>query len=235
MLPSSPDSSAPAPAGSASVLRWWLIYGAVRTGTTFLLRLAAWHSKHYVSDWGLGRMLQLTPRDAHIRFDRARALRDISHNVLANAPRGSGRVLDLVFKQADLAGEDYQPLVEMWGPPQRTLFCFREPAACMASAIRKFPDVDLRELQQGYIRSFDVYRAVGGEPFEYHSGLGLDDYARLLAPLEVGSHFRFHYQGTSAPEHVTPEMHRAWEDFRRELAEAGRTRGASPDSGSTSS
>lgn len=177
-------------------------------------------------------MLQLTPRDAHIRFDRARALRDISRNVLANAPNGGGRVLDLAFKQADLAAEDYQPLVEMWGPPQRTFFCFREPAACMASAIRKFPNVDLRELQEGYIRSFDVYRTVGGEPFEYHSGLHLDDYARLLAPLEVGSHFRFHYQGTSAPEFVTPEMRCAWEDFRRELAEAAQVRRASPEPGS---
>ena len=45
-----------------SQLRWWLVYGPPpRTGTSYLLKLIKFCSILYVSDWGLGPVLDSVP------------------------------------------------------------------------------------------------------------------------------------------------------------------------------
>lgn len=207
-----------------SRLRWWLVYGPVRTGTSLMLRTVASRSRLYVSDWCLGNMLQLSADYDYVRFDRARALTDISRNVLRNAYAGGGRQLDLAFKQANLRAHEYESLVRMWGEPERVIFCFREPAGYIASAMKKFPAVTVGGLQNIYVAAMKTFGSVGGEAFEYHEGLVGDDYRRFLPSLRLREGaVKFRYKGVRLEEYTTEAM---WEAYSQMAGRAGRGGGS---------
>lgn len=194
-------------------LRWWLVYGPVRSGTSFMMRAIGANARLRVGDWGLRHGLGLPPDLPHVRFDRDRARADVSRNVLTNAPSGGGRALDLVYKSAQLRPDELDALVEMWGPPARTIFCVREPAGYLASAVRKFPDVDVQAFRDEYLADLATYEVLGGDLFVYRPDLDTDDYRRFLVPLELPDDpdLRFTYRGSRADELVTPEMVAAFE------------------------
>ena len=150
------------------------------------------------------------------RFDRARARADFSRNVLVNAPAGGGRTLDLVYKSAQLRDDELVALTEMWGPPERKIFCVREPSGYLASACRKFPDVDVQAFRDEYLADIATFESVGGDPFVYHPGLTTEDYRRFIAPLEIpsGERYEFAYRGETADELVTDDMVAAFERLR---------------------
>lgn len=202
-------------------LRWWLVYGPPRSGTSYMLRLAKSCSVLYVSDWGLGPVLDPVPdwlndRSAsafdYIRFDYKRFLKDISNNILDNAYLGNGIQLDLVYKQATLGPNQYQVFVRMWGPPARAIFCIREPAAYIASAVKKFIYDSVERLQQVYIDSMDSYLHIKGDMFEYTPELHVSDYTSFLEPLNLEGKrlVPFRYGGEPDHEHVTEEMWSAY-------------------------
>jgi hypothetical protein len=194
-------------------LDWWLVYGPVRSGTSYMMHLLGENARLRIGDWGLRHGLGLPPDFPHVRFDRERARADLSRNVLTNAPRGGGKAIDLVYKSAQLRPDEYDALVEMWGPPARRIFCVREPSGYLASAVRKFPDVDIQSFRDEYVDDMATYDVLGGDLFVYHPGLTQEDYRRFLAPLEVPDdpRHRFEYRGRTADELVTPEMVEAFE------------------------
>jgi hypothetical protein len=182
-----------------------------------MLRLIQTCSTLYVSDWGLGPVLNpvsdwLKDRSApafdYIRFDYERFLKDISDNILDNAYRGNGVQLDLVCKQATLGPNQYQVFVRMWGPPARAIFCIREPAGYIASAVKKFINDSVERLQQVYIDSVDSYLHIRGDIFEYTPELRVSDYASFLEPLNLEGKrlVPFRYGGVQDHEHATEEM-----------------------------
>jgi hypothetical protein len=188
-----------------------------------MLRLIQTCSTLYVSDWGLAPALDPVPawlklRSAaafdYIRFDYKRFLKDISNNILDNAYRGDGVQLDLVYKQATLGPNQYQVFVKMWGPPARTIFCIREPAAYIASAVRKFINDSVEYLQQLYIKSVDSYPQIKGDIFEYTPQLSVSDYTSFLEPLNLEGKrlVPFQYGGEQDHEHATEEM---WSAYHR--------------------
>jgi len=194
-------------------LKWWLVYGPVRTGTSLMLRTIASRSRLYVSDWCLGNMLQLSADYDYVRFDRARALNDISRNLLNNAYAGGGQTLDLAFKQANFRAYEYEPLTRMWGAPERVIFCFREPGGYIASAIKKFPAVSIDGLQKMYVAAMKTFETVGGDSFEYHDGLTGDDYRRFMPSLDLhDGAVKFRYGGERLEEHTTDAM---WDAYNR--------------------
>lgn len=194
-------------------LHWWLVYGPVRSGTTFMMNVIGANARLRIGDWGLRHGLGLPPDLPHVRFDRARARADFSRNVLANAPAGGGRSLDLVYKSAQLRPDELDALTELWGPPARTIFCVREPSGYLASALKKFPGVDLQAFRDEYVADIEAFEVIGGEPFVYRPDLTTDDYRRFLAPLEIpeGPEHEFTYRGETADHLVTPEMVAAFE------------------------
>ena len=101
----------------------------------------------------------------------------------------------------------------MWGPPARTIFCVREPSGYLASAVKKFPDVDLQAFRDEYVADIAAFEVIGGEPFVYHPGLTTEDYRRFLAPLEIpgGPEHEFTYRGETADHLVTDDMVQAYE------------------------
>ncbi len=166
-----------------------------------------------IGDWGLRHGLGLPPDLPHVRFDRERARADFSRNVLANAPSGGGRAIDLVYKSAQLRPDELEALTALWGPPARTIFCVREPSGYMASAIRKFPDVDVQAFRDEYVADIVAFAEIGGDPFVYHPDLTTEDYRRFLSPLAVpsGPEHEFTYRGDRADHLVTDDMVEAFE------------------------
>lgn len=195
-------------------LAWWLVYGPVRSGTTFMMQSIAASARLQVGDWGLRPALGLPPDLPHIHFDRARARADVSRNVLRTATLGGGRALDLVFKCAQLRLDEHAALVEMWGVPERTIFCLREPSGYLASAVRKFPDVPIEAFRVEYLRDLEVFGELGGDLFDYTPDLTTGDYRRFLAPLPLATSARFAYRGATADDLVTSEMVVAYDAVR---------------------
>ena len=194
-------------------IRWWLIHGPERSGTTFMNDLVASDSKQFVSDWGLSNILKLTRDLKYILFDNERALRDICNNILDNAKSSGGSTLDLVFKQAGLTLDEYNRLVEMWGEPERKIFCLREPASYMSSVIKKFSHKPISASQNRYIGILKKYEEIGGEIFEYGPNTTLDEYIDFVRPLKIDKDkFDFKYTGKSNNELVTQEM---WDAYER--------------------
>jgi hypothetical protein len=202
-------------------LRWYLIYGLPRSGTSYMLRIVSACSALYVGDWGLAPILDPVPdwlesRSAsafdYIRFNYERLLRDISNNILDNAYLGEGNQLDLVYKQAALGSNQYQVFVKMWGRPARTIFCLREPTGYIASAVRKFIYDSVERLQEVYIDSINSYLQIGGDIFEYTPDLSVSDYISFLQPLNFKGKCLppFQYKGEQDHEHVTDEMWSAY-------------------------
>lgn len=209
-------------------LDWVLIYGPVRTGTTLMKQLVAEVARREVSDWGLGPLL-VGPLGSNARLDVDALRRWLSGRILRDAAPGGGTELDVVYKQANLTVEEHAALVDMWGPPRRTVFCFREPGAFLASARAKFPDVAVQQLrEQNYLATARTYEVIGGEAFVYGPGVELEDYLRFLAPLPVRGRTPIEYRGSRSPELATPAM---WEAFERvrERAGSGDLRPIGPD------
>ena len=92
-------------------LRWWLVYGPVRSGTTLMTDLLAPHARYVVSDWGLRHVLGGPLSNPPERFDPARYQRPFLAEVLAACDRKRRGPLDLVFKQANLRLPEYEVLV----------------------------------------------------------------------------------------------------------------------------
>jgi hypothetical protein len=204
-------------------LRWWLVYGPPRSGTSYMMRLIKTCSRLYVSDWSLGIFiaripdwLQFRSHPVHdyITFDPDRLLSDISSNILDNAYAGDGDQLDLIYKQAGMPPKVVQTLSRMWGPPERMIFCLREPAGYMASSAKKFTEGSRERRQEVYIQSVNSYLEVGGEIFEYTPELSLSDYLAFLEPLNFeGKRLPpFGYRGEQDQDAVSEEM---WYAYHR--------------------
>jgi hypothetical protein len=204
-------------------LTWWLIYGPPRCGTSYMVRMVKACSMLYVSDWGLAPILNPIPKwlrlrsspdFGYIKFDYERFLRGISDNILDNAYPGTGSQLDFVYKQATLGLSQYEVFVKMWGPPERTVFCFREPAGYIVSAVNKFIYDTVERLQQLYVRSMNSYQEIGGDVFEYTPELTMLDYFSFLEPLEFEGKWTplFQFKGEQDHEHTTNEM---WDAYHR--------------------
>lgn len=190
-----------------------------------MMSVIAANARLRVGDWGLRHGLGLPPDLPHVRFDRRRARADFSRNVLSNAPAGGGRAIDLVYKSAQLRPHEFEALVEMWGKPERLIFCVREPSGYLASACRKFPEVDVQAFRDEYVRDIETFEDLGGDLFVYRPSLTTADYRRFLAPLEIptGPEYDFVYQGSTADELVTEEMVTAFERIEaRSRSESGR-------------
>ena len=203
--------------------RWWLVYGPPRSGTTYMHRMVKACSALQVSDWGLAPVLNPIPEWLQIRaskdfdyikFDYERFLRDISNNILDNAYQGNGAQVDLVYKQATLGPSEYDALVRMWGPPERAVFCIREPAGYIASARSKFIYDTVERLQQVYIDSIDSHQHIGGDIFDYTPELTVSDYTSFLQPLNFEGKWMppFRFKGKQEHENTTAEM---WDAYRR--------------------
>ena len=206
-------------------LRWWLVYGAARTGTTYMVDMIANAARLKVSDWCLDRILQLTPAYDYVKFDRQRALRDISDNIIDNAYFGQRGDLDLVFKEANLEIPEYETLVQMWGKPERTIFCFRQPAGYISSGQKHFSGeihIPIPRLQELYVKLFENHRTIGGDPFEYGPHLKLDDYLSFLKPLKIdkASCQPFAYKGEDKNEFTTDAMWKAYHGFKNGIKES---------------
>lgn len=194
-------------------LTWWLVYGPVRSGTTFMMSAVGANARLRIGDWGLRHGLGLPPDLPHIRFDRERARSDFSRNVLSNAPSGDGRAIDLVYKSAQLRPDELDALTELWGSPARIIFCLREPSGYLASALKKFPDVAVQAFRDEYVADIAAYEVIGGDLFDYHAGLTTEDYRRFLLPLDLptGPDHEFVYRGESADHLVTADMVEAYD------------------------
>lgn len=197
--------------------RWWLIYGSGRSGTSYIGRWAARGAGREVSDWGLGAVVAPLEKTAGIDKDRFR--RDLRANVLANARPvkllPGGKSLDLAYKQAGLSRAEYLQLEKMFGPPERTIFCLRDPDGYMASAVKKFGENLVDSLRATYRRIFSEYRAIGGDVIHYGPHLITKIVAEFLAPLPVRDEIgAFVYRGEERPDLVTPQMRIDYETFR---------------------
>lgn len=203
--------------------RWWLVYGPPRAGTTYMHRMAKTCSTLHVSDWGLAPVLDpisewLQRRSSqdfgYIKFDYERFLKDISNNILDNANAGNGVQLDLVYKQATLGLSEYEALVRMWGPPERAIFCLRQPAGYIASATKKFIYDTVERLQQVYIDSIASYQHIGGDIFDYTPELTVSDYTSFLQPLSFEGKWLppFQFRGEQDQKNTTEEM---WDAYHR--------------------
>lgn len=200
-----------------TVFRWWMVHGVARSGTSFMLGLIQSCSRKWISDWGLDDMLRLTPSGLdYIQFDREQALRDISNNILDNAHKGGGHQLDFVFKQADIMYHEYSQLINMWGLPERIIFCFRDPSGYMTSAMRHWPQTRKELRQRVYIETLRYYEEIGGDVFEYKPTRTIADYVDFLSPLTIDENrFRFEYKGKRDLYLTSEEMWEVYEDFRQ--------------------
>lgn len=177
--------------------------------------LVAGQARWAVSDWGLARALTPPQSATPAGYDRDVPRRALLTEVLAAATTGRRGPLDLVYKQANLRADEHAALVELLGPPERTIFCLRDPAGFARSAVRKFPDVPVEHLlHENYIGTIEEHARLGGEVFLYHPDVTGEDYAAFLRPLGLTEAQRstVRYSGSEAPELTTPAM---WEAFHR--------------------
>jgi len=188
-----------------------------------MARLAKLCSRLWLKDWGLAPILEgietwrefrSLPIHDYIDFDYHRLLRDASQNILDNAYAGDGQQLDLVYQQAALRPKEYATLTAVWGPPERIIFCLREPAGFFSSASRKFPQGTAENLQQHYVTSLDQYPVIKGGIFEYTAERNLSNCVEFLRPLDFkGKKLpAFRYTGTHDHEHASDEM---WAAYHR--------------------
>ena len=146
-------------------LNWWFIYGHGRSGTTYLVRQLSKCSRKAVSDWGLGAVVNGLTQSVGI--DKKRYLTDLRSNILDNAVAGKGNAIDLVVKQAGISSREYQVWTEMFGEPQRKIFCMREPESFISSVVKKFEHVPIENLRASYLRMFSEYEKIGGDIVDY--------------------------------------------------------------------
>jgi hypothetical protein len=201
-------------------LRWWLVYGPVRCGTTLMADLVAGHARWEISDWGLHAALAGPLGHDRAGFDRTRPRRALLAEVMAVSARNRRAPIDVVYKQANVRADEVAAVEDVLGPAERRIFCLRDPAGFMQSAVRKFPTTELENLRESnYIGTIDEHERVGGDVFLYHPDVTGDEYARFLHPLAIDATARasVRYTGSSAEELTTPAM---WEAFERLAARA---------------
>ena len=196
--------------------RWWLVYGLPRTGTSLMTTLIATNSKKAIYDWCLRDVLKPLESHPHIPpFFRVEFLKSLSENILKSTISTGGDILDFVFKQAGLTAEEYSALVEMWGEPERKIYCLREPSGFIASTIKKFDNLQLEKMKKRYVEHLErVYDKIGGDIFEYKPDLTIEDYMEFLRPLVIENQIKFNYTGSKDDKNVTKEMTKAYEDFK---------------------
>lgn len=177
--------------------------------------LVAEHARWEASDWGLAAPLTAPQSVTPATYDVRRPQRALLGEVLASCGTGNRGPVDLVYKQANLRQGEFETLVALLGPPERTVFCLRDPAGFMRSAVKKFPDVALENLQEfNFVGTIQEHERIGGEVFLYHPGVTGEDYAAFLQPLVLSPSAResVRYTGASAPDLTTDRM---WEHFHR--------------------
>ena len=201
----------------SDTIKWWLVYGSVRTGTTLLCRQIASCSRRQISDWGLWPTVFLEVHEAdYVKFDKERAYRDMSSNLLDNAYKTGGTQLDLVYKQANMEFVEYEALKRLWGEPEKTIFCIRDPAGYIVSAEKKFPEWTDQQREEWYVRNFDVYEKIGGDIFEYHPDLTSEDIVSFIHPLQIDKNDRiaFQYRGAMDSSKTTALMCSSFDKFK---------------------
>ena len=206
-----------------STFKWWFIYGAIRTGSSYMADAIGLAAKLKVRDLGVNNLYKIVGSQNRatakndLPFNWDKAFHSISENILENGEKGQGSQLDLVYKQAggkEIA-DSYPSLVRMWGLPERIIFCFRDPSSYMSSAIKKFPNEPLERLQSIYVESFVTYNLIGGDRFEYNSNLSAADYVNFLDPLIIKDQVApFAYKGANS-KNFTPEMKATFDTFRQ--------------------
>jgi hypothetical protein len=199
---------------SISPINWILIHGNARSGTGYMARLISKICNHSVLDWGLRDLMISAAENLNAKMDAQRLLRDISDNIIANSRIGNNAQFDLVFKQAFLEPEEQEVLMKMWGPPAKNIYCFRSPDEYIHSALKKFPDSPEAGLQQAYENQFGRFRRTGGELFEYHSKLTIEDYLNFLSPMEFDKNNleSFTHKGVKDVDKVTRKM---WDVYKQ--------------------
>ena len=205
-------------------LRWWLVWGPVRSGTTLMADLIARHARWEVSDWGLALALSPPQSPYPDSYDPVVPRRALLAEVMASCRKNGRGSLDLVYKQANLRQTELDHLISVVGEPERRILCLREPAGFMSSAVKKFPDVPLDNLREiNYIQTLAEHDRIGGEVFLYHPGVTGADYAAFLAPLEVPPEVQasVRFTGSEASELTTPGM---WEAYERLLGKSANVR-----------
>jgi hypothetical protein len=181
--------------------------------------LARAHTRYLISDWGLHAALTPPLSKTPPSYDARRPQRALLAEVLSSCRTGNSGVLDLMYKQANLRQPELEALTSVLGPPERKIFCLRDPAGFMRSAVKKFPEVSLDNLREiNYLGTLDEWTSIGGEVFLYHRDITGEDYRRFLSPLplDVPDVARVRYTGSEAPELTTEPM---WARYR-ELAAA---------------
>ncbi len=198
-------------------INWWLIHGHARSGTSYLTRMIARCARRRIGDWGLRPILIALTTNSYGRFDKRRALADFCFNLLESSlAGGAGTQLELVFKQAALMRDEFDSLVQMWGEPARIIYCFRDPAGTINSHLKKFPHHLLETVQARYVAQVNRFKPIGGELFEYHEHLTMDDYRHFLYPLVLPDEVTpFVYKGNPDKTHVTPSMEKVYEQMRQ--------------------
>lgn len=208
--------------------KWWFIHGAGRSGTTYMLGLFNSNSRKFASDIGLGRILN--PLEQVLGIDRNRYLGELADNVYDTAKKGWGKDIDLVFKQANSSIREYQHLISMFGPPDRSLFCLRDPGGFMASATKKFATAEPARLRDAYIRSFDLYQETGGDILHYGPNLTRENVSTYLRTINFRHNAvtrkrlnRFRYSGTESPELGSAEMCQCYQRCIAEVSKRSST------------
>lgn len=193
-------------------LKWWLIYGPPRTGTSYLSRLISERSTYLVSDWGLGNIINRLDNVRDLNIEKFKL--DLIENILASARRGGGKVIDLCYKQATLLPAELDQLTTMFGAPQRKIFCVRDPAGFMASAVKKFPNFTSEDLENRYLRNLAVYEKIGGDIIEYGPKLSHGSLKEFVSPINLpNSTEEFKFRGSERPDLVSDQMQEAYENF----------------------
>ncbi len=194
--------------------KWIFIYGAGRTGSTYLLRVVRSISVHSISDWGLGTILNPLVKMAN-GIDKERFLHDLAENILDSSKKNERGQLDLVIKSAGGSAAEFECYEKMFGPAERVIFTVREPSGYMASAVKKFPRHEINELQEAYIKMMAVYGKIKGEILDYKRNLKTSSYLDFLQPLNFDETTieKFVFKGNKADHFVTQEMHSSYKKF----------------------
>ena len=166
-------------------IRWWLIHGFERSGTSLMLRTVAKQARHVISDWGLKKLAFAICGEKHGNWSTDRTIQFFARELLFSSRTPHDGRLDLVVKQAGLQVAEFELFCRMWGKPERKLFCLREPRHAIESARRKFPHVSLIDHCERYCRQANVLTEVGGDVFTYSPSVRAEDYVSFLSPLSV--------------------------------------------------
>jgi hypothetical protein len=197
-------------------IKWWLVYGIPRSGTSYVTRLIGNCSRMVINEIILlkaGLKPKLIP---HMNT------RDIKSKVLKMAQRGGGKQLDIVLKTPFLNVNKYNILVRILGEPQRKIFCVREPTAYFASAREKFPSLPARVLEKYYIKRLNAYKEIKGDILLYGPDSGIEDYISFLQPLKIKKEYAetFLYKRHAISAQAPPNMLMAYQEFSKKFIEA---------------